>query len=434
MASNGRSFGSRVKRAWNAFMNRDPTATIVPTTPVYSYRPDRVRLRPGNEQSIINSIYNRIAIDVSEIDIKHVRLDDQGRYVETIKSGLNNCLSLEANIDQTASAFMRDVVMSMLDEGVVAIVPVDTDLNPNATDGYDVLTLRTGKILEWMPEHIRVRVYNKRTGNKEDIVLPKRMCAIIENPLYSVMNEPNSTLRRLSRKLALLDVIDENNSSAKLDLIIQLPYVIKQQSQKLRAEERRESIEKQLTGSKYGIAYVDSTEKITQLNRPVDNTLLTQVEYLTKMLYGQLGITDEVMNGTANEAAMLNYYNRTVEPIASAIADEIKRKFLTKTGRSQGQSIEYFRDPFKLVPLANLADIADKFTRNEILSSNEIRQIIGIKPSNDPRADQLVNSNNVSADQADQYSYDNGNYDNSDYGNGDYGYGDGVQDEYEQQT
>lgn len=387
-------FVDRLKHSWNAFINnRDPTIMYQNLGASYGYRPDRVRFSRGNERSIVTSVYSRIGIDASAIDIRHVRLDDNKRYVEDIASGLNNCLSIEANIDQTARAFMQDVVMSMLDEGCVAIVPIDTTLDPKITGSYDILSMRTGRILDWYPEHVRVRVYNEKTGQKEDIVVPKSSTAIIENPLYAVMNEPNSTMQRLIRKLNLLDVIDEQSGSGKLDLIIQLPYSIRSEGRKQQAEERRKDIEMQLVNSKYGIAYADSTEKITQLNRSVDNNLMKQIEYLTNMLYSQLGITQTILDGTADEQTLLNYNNRTIEPILLAIVDEMKRKFLTKTARSQKQSIELFRDPFRLVPVNNIAEIADKFTRNEILTSNEIRQIIGMKPSKDPRADMLLNSN-----------------------------------------
>ena len=383
----------RVQRGWNAFRNRDPTFNNRDVGPGYYYRPDRPRLSRGNERSIVTSIYNRIAMDCASVDVKHVRLDENGRFLNEVNSDLNNCLSLEANLDQTGRAFIQDVVMSMLDEGCVAIVPTDTDVDPKLTDSYKILKLRTGKILEWHPEHVKVRLYNERNGQKEDILLPKSMVGIIENPLYAVMNEPNSTMQRLIRKLCLLDAVDENASSGKLDLIIQLPYIIKTEARRQQAENRRKDIEMQLSGSKYGIAYTDGTERITQLNRPVENNLLKQIEYLTNMAYGQLGITQTVMDGTADEKTMLNYNNRTTEPILSAIVDEMKRKFLTKTARTQGQSIEFFRDPFRLVPVNNIAEIADKFTRNEILTSNEIRQIIGMKPSDDPKADELINSN-----------------------------------------
>lgn len=389
-----KTFGSRLKNAWNAFLNKDPTNLFVPGEVTYNYRPDRSRLTRGNERSIITSVFNRLALDVSAVDFKHCRLDEEDRYLEDIDSNLNQCLTLEGNIDQTAKAFMQDIVMSMLDEGCVAVVPVDTDKNPLYTDSYDIYSWRTAKILEWKPRHVKVRVYNDRTGKHEDITYPKRCVAIIENPLYAIINEPNSTLQRLVRKLSLLDVTDEQTASGKLDLIIQLPYVVRTKQKEDLAEKRRKAIEDQLAGSKYGVAYTDGTEKITQLNRSLENNLLKQVEYLTDMLFSQLGITKEVLNGTADEKTMLNYYNRSVEPIVEAIVGEFKRKFLTKTARTQGQSIMAFRDPFKLVPVNNIADIADKFTRNEILSSNEVRQIIGRKPKyDDPKADMLLNSN-----------------------------------------
>lgn len=388
------TIGSRIKNAWNAFLNRDPTKRSRDDYYSGSYsRPDRVRLSRGNERSIITSVFNRIALDVAAISIKHCRLDDNDRYIETIDSGLNNCLSLEANIDQTNRAFIQDAVMSMFDEGCVAIIPIDTTDDPTKTNSYDVLTMRTGKVVQWYPDKVRVNVYNDRTGNKEEITLDKRMVSIIENPLYAIMNEPNSTLQRLIRKLVLLDFIDEQSSSGKLDLLIQLPYVVKSETRRQQANDRRQEIERQLTGSKYGIAYIDGTEKVTQLNRPVENNLMKQIEYLTDMLYSQLGITKTILDGTADDKTMLNYYSRTIEPILAAIVDEMKRKFLTKTARTQKQTIMFFRDPFKLVPVNNIADIADKFTRNEILSSNELRQIVGFKPSSDPRADQLINSN-----------------------------------------
>lgn len=383
----------RLQHAWNAFFNRDPTSNYRTNEISYSYRPDRPRLSRGNERSIVTAIYNRIALDVASIDIKHCKLDENGRYVKDMKSGLNECLTVEANMDQTARAFIQDVVISMLDEGVVAVVPVDTTLNPKTTGSYDITSMRTGKILEWSATSVKIKVYNDRTGQKEDIILPKSMVGIIENPLYSVINEPNSTMQRLIRKLNLLDSIDEQSGAGKLDLIIQLPYIIKTDARRQQAEQRRKEIEMQLAGSKYGIAYTDGTERVTQLNRPVENNLMKQIEYLTSMLYSQLGFHQTILDGTADEKTMLNYTNRTIEPIASAIVDELKRKFLTKTARTQGQSIEFFRNPFRLVPINNIAEIADKFTRNEILTSNEIRQIIGMKPSNDPKADQLINSN-----------------------------------------
>lgn len=385
------NLAERLKHAWNAFRSREPTDFSGGMS--YSYRPDRPRLTRGNERSIVNSVYNRIALDASSIDIMHVRLDGNNRFLETVNSGLNNCLTLEANADQTGRAFIQDIVMSMLDEGCVAVVPVDTSVDPKITSSYDILTMRTGKILEWRPRSVRVRLYNDRTGNKEDITIPKNLAAIIENPLYSVMNEPNSTMQRLIRKLNLLDSIDEQNSSGKLDLIIQLPYIIKTEARREQAEKRRKDIEQQLNGSKYGIAYTDGTERITQLNRPVENNLMSQIEYLTSMLYSQSGITQGVLDGSADDKTMMNYYSRTIEPILSAIADEMKRKFLTKTARSQGQSIAFFRDPFSLVPVSEISEMADKFTRNEIMTSNEIRQIIGMKPSDDPNADQLRNKN-----------------------------------------
>ena len=387
-------FGNRLKHAWNALVNnRDPTAGFRDIGASYYHRPDRPRFTRGNERSIVTALYNRIALDVAAISIQHCKLDENGRYIETIDSKLNNCLSLEANIDQTGRAFIQDVVMSMLDEGCVAIVPVDTTLDPNLTGSYDVETMRTGKIIQWYPEHVKVRVYNDRTGNKDEIVVHKNTVAIIENPLYAVINEPNSTMQRLIKKLNLLDAIDEQSGSGKLDLIIQLPYVIKSDARRQQAEQRRKDIEMQLAGSKYGIAYTDGTEHVTQLNRSVDNNLMKQIEYLTAMLYSQIGMTQSILDGTADEKTMLNYYSRTTEPIISAIVDGMKRSFLTKTARTQRQSIVYFRDPFKLVPVDNIAEIADKFTRNEIMTSNEIRQVIGMKPSKDPKADQLVNSN-----------------------------------------
>ena len=387
------TFGSRLKHAWNAFRNRDPTSLYRDYGYSYSYRPDRVRFTRGNERTIITSIYNRIAIDIASVDIKHCRLDENNRFVEEINSGLNSCLNLEANLDQTGRAFKQDIVMSMFDEGCVAIVPTDTTANPKLTSSYDILTMRTGKILEWYPEHVKVRIYNEKKGKKEELILPKSTVGIVENPLYAIINEPNSTMQRLIRKLSLLDITDEQTASGKLDLIIQLPYIIKSEARRQQADQRRKDIEMQLAGSKYGIAYTDGTEKITQLNRSLENNLLKQIESLTNTLYSQLGITQTILDGTADEKTMLNYNNRTIEPIVSAIVDELKRKFLTKTARSQGQSIMFFRDPFKLVPINNIAEIADKFTRNEILTSNEVRQLIGFKPSSDPKADQLINSN-----------------------------------------
>lgn len=383
----------RVKHGWNAFMNRDPTNFYRDIGSSYFYRPDRPRLTRGNERSIVTSVYNRIALDVAAIDIKHCRLDENGRFIEEINSHLNNCLNLEANIDQTGRAFIQDVVMSMLDEGCVAVVPTTATANPDITQAFDIGSMRTAKIVEWYPKHVKVKIYNETTGKKEDLILTKKSVAIIENPLFAVINEPNSTMQRLIRKLNLLDIIDEQSGSGKLDLIIQLPYVIKSEARRQQAEGRRKDIEMQLAGSKYGIAYTDGTEKITQLNRSVDNNLMKQIEYLTSMLYSQLGITQSVLDGTADEQTMLNYHTRSIEPIISAIVDEMKRKFLSKTARAQLQSISFFRDPFKLVPVNNIAEIADKFTRNEIMTSNEIRQIIGMKPSDDPKADELRNSN-----------------------------------------
>lgn len=387
------SFRSRLAHAWNVFRNKEPTLNYNNgISGGYSHRPDRPRLTKGNERSIVTSIYNRIAIDVASLNISHCKVDDNGRFVSDMKSSLNECLKLEANLDQTGRAFMQDVVMSMLDEGCVAIVPVETSFNPKDTNSYDILSLRTGKILEWFPSHVRVRLYNEKTGNKEEVVLPKKTVAIVENPLFAVINEPNSTMQRLIRKLNLLDVVDEQSGSGKLDLIIQLPYTIKSEARRQQANSRLKDIEAQLKGP-YGIAYTDGTERVTQLNRPVENNLMKQIEYLTNMLYSQLGITQSILDGTADEQTLLNYNSRTIEPIVSAIVDEMKRKFLTKTARTQKQTITFFRDPFKLVPIANIADIADKFTRNEILSSNEIRQIIGMRPSDDPKADELRNSN-----------------------------------------
>lgn len=384
----------RLQHAWNAFVYNDNTYTNPQNLGGFStFKPDRVHFSRGVEKSIVTSVYNRLALDVASLAIKHVRLDENGRYMEEVNSGLQNCLNIEANIDQTGRAFLQDVVMSMLDEGCVAIVPVDTTVNPAVSGSYEINTLRTGKILEWYPAHVRIRVYNDKKGIHEEITLPKSSVAIIENPLYAVINEPNSTMQRLIRKLNLLDVVDEQTSSGKLDLIIQLPYVIKSEARRKQAEERRKDIEMQLSGSKYGIAYTDGTERITQLNRPAENNLMKQVEYLTSMLYSQLGLTQSIMDGSADEKTMLNYYNRTIEPIIAAIVDEMKRKFLTKTARSQKQTVMYFRDPFKLVPVNEIAEIADKFTRNEIMTSNEIRQIVGMKPADDPSADELRNKN-----------------------------------------
>lgn len=384
---------SSFRRGWNAFFNRDPTNYWNDVGIGYTYRPDRVRFTRGNERSIVTSVFNRIALDAAQIDIVHAVLDDNDRFKHVKESGLNTCLSLEANVDQTGRAFKQDIFMSMMDEGSVAIVPVDTDHNPEDTSSYDILSLRTGKVLEWYPAHVKVRVYNERIGRKEDIVLPKDMVAIVENPFYAVMNEANSTLQRLIRKLNLLDVIDEQSGSGKLDLIIQLPYTIKTDARRQQAENRRKDIEMQLSNSKYGIAYTDGTEHITQLNRPIENNLMKQIEYLTNMLYSQLGITQAILDGSADETTMLNYNNRTVEPMVSAVVDAMKRTFLSKTARSQKQSILFFRDPFKLVPVSSVADLADKLTRNEIMTSNEIRQILGMKPSSDPNADELRNKN-----------------------------------------
>lgn len=397
------TFVSRLKHGWNAFMNRDPTYNHA-IGPSYSYRPDRPRFTRGNERSIVTSVFNRIALDVAAISMQHCILDDNGRFVEVVNSKLNNCLTLEANLDQTARAFVQDVVMSMFDEGCVAMVPVDTTFDPEITSSYDVLSMRTGKIVDWYPEHVKVRVYNEKTGRKEEVILPKSAVGIVENPLFAVVNEPNSTGQRLIRKLNLLDKIDEQTGSGKLDLIIQLPYVIKTDARRDQAERRRKDIEEQLSGSKYGIAYTDGTEHITQLNRPVENNLLKQIEYLRDMFYSQLGITQTILDGTADDKTMLNYYSRTIEPIVSAIVDEMNRKFLTKTARTQHHAIKFFRDPFKLVPVNDIAEIADKFTRNEILTSNEIRQIIGMKPSDDPKADRLVNSNISQPDEKQQSS------------------------------
>lgn len=387
------TFFSRLKHAYNVFRNRDPTTYYRNEGPGYYHRPDRVRLTRGNERSIITSIYNRIALDVSAITIQHCKMDENGRFLSIVNSKFNECLNLSANLDQTGRAFIQDAVMSMLDEGCVALVPVETDIDPKVSGSYDISSIRTGKVIEWLPNKVKVRVYNEFKAQKEDIILPKNMVAIVENPFYAIMNEPSSTMQRLCRKLNLLDAIDEQSGSGKLDLIIQLPYTIKTDARRQQAETRRKDIEDQLAGSKYGIAYTDGTERITQLNRPLENNLMKQIEYLTTMLYSQLGITQAILDQTADEQAMTNYYTRVIEPIVSAIVDEMKRKFLTKTARSRMQTIMFFRDPFKLVPVGKIAEIADKFTRNEILSSNEVRQIVGFKPSEDPKADQLVNSN-----------------------------------------
>jgi len=386
------AFGSRLRHAWNAFLGNEFYDYRYSLGPGYSYRPDRPIFSRGNERSIITAVYNRIALDAASIAIQHARLDGDGRFTEVIDSSLNECLSLEANLDQTGRAFIQDVVMSMLDEGCVAIVPTDTDIDPK-TGSYKIEKMRTGKILEWYPQHVKVRLYNERRGEKQDVTLPKSTVAIVENPFFAVMNEPNSTMQRLIRKLNILDAIDEQSGSGKLNLIIQLPYVIKTEARRQQAEKRRKDIEEQLSGSKYGVAYTDGTEHVVQLNRPIDNNLMSQIEYLTSMLYSQLGITQGILDGTADDRTKLNYDNRTIEPILSAIVDEMRRKFLTKTARSQKQSILFFRDPFRLVPINDIAEIADKMTRNEIMTSNEIRQKIGMRPSKDPKADELRNSN-----------------------------------------
>ena len=404
------SISSRLKHAWNAFqMNRNPTYTNNYYGSSSSTRPDRMRFSRGNERSMVTSIYNRIALDVSQLSFEHVQLDKDGRYSETKTTGLNTCLTLEANLDQTSRAFFQDAALSMFDEGSIALVPIDTNLDPNITGGYDIESIRVGQILTWYPKHIKVRLYNEQTGIKEDRIIPKSIAAIIENPFYTVMNQSNSTMQRLIRKLSLLDAIDEQSASGKLDLIIQLPYTVKSNLRKQQAEERRKAVEDQLYDSKYGIAYIDSTERVIQLNRPVENNLMSQIEYLQNLLYSQLGITQSILDGSADDKTMLNYYNRIVEPIAAAFVDEMRRKFLTKTARTQGQSIMFFRDPFKLVPVSELAEISDKLTRNEIASSNEMRQTIGWKPSKDPKADELRNKNlnqpesELQKDQTSQY-------------------------------
>jgi hypothetical protein len=396
-------FGMALKHAWNVFSNQEaPRNSPWPVQPVADTRyyggssgtrPDRVRLRIPNERSIISSIYTRLSIDIASIDMRHIRTDDQKRYIEDIDSGLNNCLTVEANIDQAARAFRQDIALTLFDSGVAALVPVDTSISPEKTGGFEILTLRVGNIVQWYPKHVRVSLYNEATAMREEITLEKTAVAIVENPLYSVMNEPNSTLQRLLYKLNLLDAIDDQSASGKLDIIIQLPYVIKSEARRQQAQQRRADIEFQLKGSQYGIAYTDATEKITQLNRPAENNLLGQVEFLVEMLYGQLGLTEEVMNGTADEKAMLNYWNRTIEPILTAITEAMRRTFLTKTARTQKQTIAFFRDPFRLVPIENIAEIADKFTRNEIMTSNEMRQVVGMAPHPDPKADMLLNSN-----------------------------------------
>lgn len=387
------SIGSRLKRAWNVFTNKNPESEYKVEEQGYYYRPDRPRLVRGGERSIIATLYNRIALDVSVIDIKHVRLDENNRYTEDIDSDLNNCLTVEANLDQTARAFKQDIVLSMFDEGYIAVVPTDADTDPFKTTAYDIRKMRTAKIVQWYPSSIKVSVYNEKTGKREERLYPKSISVILENPFYAVMNEPNSVLQRLIRKLSLLDFVDEESSAGKLDLIIQLPYIVKSENRKKQAEERRADIERQLKGSKYGIAYTDGTEHIQQLNRPLENNLLKQIEYLTEQLYSQLGMTPEILNGSANEETMLNYQNRTIEPIIAAITDEMNRKWLSKTARTRHQAIKYFSDPFKLVPVSQVAEMADKFTRNEIMTSNEFRQVIGLKPADDPKADMLVNSN-----------------------------------------
>jgi Phage portal protein len=389
-------FGATLRHAWNVFTNQEVRDKARPTQYGGNYgssRPDRVKLRIYNERSIISSIYTRLSIDVASVDMRHVRLDENKRYVEDIDSGLNNCLTVEANIDQAARAFRQDVAMTLFDKGVAVLVPVDTSINPQSTGGYDILTLRVGDVVTWYPSHVRVSVYNEEIAQRQEITLHKSTVAVVENPLYSVMNEPNSTLQRLLNKLNLLDAIDQQSASGKLDIIIQLPYVIKSEARRQQAEQRRTDIEFQLKGSQYGIAYTDATEKITQLNRPAENNLMNQIEYLTEMLYGQLGLTEEVMNGTADEKAMLNYWNRTIEPVLTSMVESMRRSFLTKTARTQRQEVKFFRDPFRLVPIENIAEIADKFTRNEIMSSNEIRQVVGLAPHSDPKADKLINSN-----------------------------------------
>mgnify|MGYP004510095233 FL=1 len=387
------NIGTRLKHAWNSFLNRDPTYDLRNLGSSYSYRPDRPRLSYGNNRAIVSPVYNRIALDVASMTYVHCRTNEDGNYLSTIDSSLNNCLNLEANIDQSGRAFIQDVAMSMMDEGCVAMVPIDTTLNPAVSSSYEILTMRVGKILEWYPANVKVRVYNDRTGEKEDIILPKKFVGIVENPMYSVMNEPNSTVQRLKRKLSLIDVTDDRTASGKMDLIISLPYSVRTELKRNQANDRMKDLEDQLANSKYGIGYIDSTEHVTQLNRSLENNLMKDVEYLTNLFYSQVGITQSVLDGTADDKTMLNYYNRSIEPIVSAIVDEMRRKFLTKTARSQHQSICAFRDPFRLVPVNDIAEIADKLTRNEILTSNEVRQKIGMKPSDDPKADMLINSN-----------------------------------------
>jgi hypothetical protein len=401
-------FTDRLKHAWNAFMNKDPTIeNYTDIGPGFGVRPDRMWIRPSSERSIINTIINRFSVDCASINMKHVRLDEQGRYLETIDSKFNNCLTVEANIDQTGRALLQDIVASMLDDGVVAVVPTDTTINP-AVGSYDILTMRTGQIIQWYPDRVQVRLYNEQNGQKQDVILPKAQVAIIENPFYQIMNSPNSTMVRLRRKLALLDTVDEQNASKKLNMIIQLPYIVRNETKRKEAEKRRSEMEKQLAESKYGVAYMDGTEKITQINRPLDSGLQEQVQYLTDLLLTQLGVTMEILNGTANSDAMTNYYNRIIEPIMTAISEEFVRKFLTKTARTQRQSVQFFRDPFKLVPVDKMADLADKFTRNEILTSNEVRQIVGMLPSQDPSADELRNKN-ISAAEGEEHLDINGN-------------------------
>lgn len=392
------NIGSRLKHAWNAFLNRDPPGSRY-YGGGYSYRPDRMRFSRGSERTIINAIYNRIALDAASITINHVKLDENNRFDSIIDSGLNYCLNIEANADQTGRGLIQDIVMTFLEEGVAAVVPEKTNFDPRYSNSYEIYSMRVGVPVEWYPNHVRVWLFNELTGQKEEITFPKKMVALIENPFYAVMNAPNSTMQQLVRKLALLDVVDEQAGSGKLDMIIQLPYVIKSQARRDQAEERRAEIEKQLSGSKYGIAYTDGTERIVQLNRSLENNILKSIEYLTNMVYSQLGVTQEILNGTADEKTMNNYMNRIIEPVVSAIADEFKRKFLTKTARTQGQSIMFFRDPFRLAPVSMIAEMADKFTRNEIMTPNEFRQVIGMKPSKDPKSDQLANRNIASADE-----------------------------------
>lgn len=392
------NIGSRLKHAWNAFLNRDPPGSRY-YGGGYSYRPDRMRFSRGSERTIINAIYNRIALDAASITINHVKLDENNRFDSIIDSGLNYCLNTEANADQTGRGLIQDIVMTFLEEGVAAVVPEKTNFDPRYSNSYEIYSMRVGVPVEWYPNHVRVRLFNELTGQKEEIAFPKRMVALIENPFYAVMNAPNSTMQQLVRKLALLDVVDEQAGSGKLDMIIQLPYVIKSQARRDQAEQRRAEIEKQLSGSKYGIAYTDGTERIVQLNRSLENNILKSIEYLTNMVYSQLGVTQEILNGTADEKTMNNYMNRIIEPVVSAIADEFKRKFLTKTARTQGQSIMFFRDPFRLAPVSMIAEMADKFTRNEIMTPNEFRQVIGMKPSKDPKSDKLANRNIASTDE-----------------------------------